>query len=298
VRSWTGTLPTLALAFVLLAGCSTPDEPAPGEPGTPTPEASTTSSPTGAMPSPTAAPAAPAPDAGRAGGPVVRLTGCRNFGGVFPVPMGAARAALPPGFEPVATPSDPAGGATLYVLGVRCAAAAVDGTAVGEATLAYAELAVVPPAEAAVDGVPDSTVPLAFAATPQAVGDAFAAFRLGQAGFGEVTWAEHTGAGDVVVAATLGDVSFTLRGATTPEPPANLGSGDFVLYGAQEGALWTRVLGSAAGGEAVDAAVALEATGLPLLAEARPVVRGFSVSGFDLEFRLVPTPVETPRPAT
>jgi hypothetical protein len=225
----------------------------------------------------------PAPTGAR---PTLALTDCQNFGAVFPVAMDAARAALPDGFEPVASPSDPAGGATLYVLGVRCAGSSVDGVSTGEATLAYAELAVVPPADKAVAGLTDATVPLFFAATPQPVGDALAAFRLGQAGFGEVAWVEHSGAGDVIIAATLGDASLTLRGGLAPTPPSGIGSGDFALYGVQGGEVVATVRGSSQGGEAVDAAVTLEASGLPLLGEARPAARGFSVSGFSLMFTL------------
>lgn len=199
--------------------------------------------------------------------------------------MDAARAALPAGFEPVPTPSDPAGGATLYVLGVRCASSSVDGQATGEATLGYAELAVVPPAEAAVPGLSDATVPLLFAATPEPLGEAFARLRLGQVGFGTVGWAEHAGQGDAIVSVALGGASFTLRGAAAPTPPAGLGSGDFVLYGVQDGEVRATVIGSAAGGEAVEAAVTLESAGIPLLGDARPVVRGFSVAGFSLQFR-------------
>lgn len=276
----------LLLLALAAAGCAEPDAGAPTDPA-----GTTAPGPTTGASLPSTAPAAPSatstgtPGPMAAAGPVIRLTGCQNFGAVFPVPMDSARGALPAGFEPVATPSDPAGGATLYVLGVRCAGSDVDGANLGEATLAYAELAVVPPQDQAVAGVADATVPLVFAATPQPLGDAFSALRLGQVGFGEVTWAEHTGSGDVIVAATLGDAAFTLRGAYAPTPPGGLGSGDFLLYGVQDGAVQAKVLGSSAGGEAVDAAVALESAGIPLLAEARPAARGFSVAGFDLSFR-------------
>ncbi|HUR25645.1 MAG TPA: hypothetical protein VM327_06500 [Candidatus Thermoplasmatota archaeon] len=268
-------MPLLVLALAL-PGCL-------GHETNASPAASTSSGPAGHDASSSMTSATPAPTT--APGPVLALTGCRNFGGVFPVPMDSARAALPEGFEPVPSQSDPAGGATLYVLGLLCEGSSVDGNDTGEATLAYAELAVIAPTEHRLGGITDGTVPLVFAATPQAVGDALATLRLGQAGFGEVAWVEHTGAGDVIVAVTLGETSFTLRGAYAPGAGTALGSGDFALYGVQDGVLVSKVLGSSAGGQAVDAAVTLEATGLPLLAEARPAARGFSVSGFDLSFR-------------
>lgn len=282
------------VVLLALAGCSGPD-------GGAGPTESSTASATSSDPAPTGnASRAPdpagsgsangtAPDAG-ALGPTLTLTECANFGGVFPVPMDAARAALPPGFEPVATPSDPAGGATLYVLGLRCAGSSVDGADAGPADLAYAELAVVPPPALALDGLADCTVPLLFTSGNAAVAAALAAYRLGLAGPGEVEWTEPAGLGDTVVAAAIGDAAATLRGAAAPGPAAPLGSGRFALYGVQGGEARTAVVGAAAGGEAVDAAVALEAAGLGLLEEARPVVRGFSVRGFGLTF----TPVALP----
>lgn len=271
----------LLVSIAFLAGCSEGGDPGGSEGPSPSSSpAPSTTAPAVTTPPPTAVhPGTPS------SGPTVVLGDCTNFGGVFPVPMEAARAALPEGFEPVPTPSDPAGGATLYVLGLRCASSSVDGADTGEASLGYAELAVIPPAEAAVDGLSDATVPLFFAASPKPLGDAFGRLRLGGSGFGEVAWAEHTGEGDVVVTATLGGATFTLRGAAAPTPPAGLGSGDFVLYGVQEGILQSTVIGSSASGEAVDAAATVESAGIPLLAEARPVVRGFSVAGFDLQFR-------------
>jgi hypothetical protein len=276
----------LLLAALLLGGCAdargTPDPTPTGGPdettsatGTLSPSASATLTPTSPGP-------LPAPSTNGSAGPTLRLTDCTNFGGVFPVPMASARAALPEGFEPVQTPSDPAGGATLYVLGLRCAGSSVDGDDTGAATLAYAELAVVAPAAERLAGLADGTVPLVFAATPQAVGDALAALRLGQAGFGEVAWSGTAGAGDVVVTATLGESAFTLRGGHAPGAGGALGSGDFALYAVQDGKLVGKVLGSAAAGAAVDAIATLESTGIGLLGEARPVVRGFSVSGFSL----------------
>lgn len=283
-------LVAVLLAF-LVAGCADPDPSAgqgddPGAGGGPTPTASATS--------PTAGPGAPGPDptdpdeppAASPAGPLLTLDGCRNFGAVFPVAVETARAALPAGFEPVVTPSDPAGGATLYVLGVRCTGSSVDGAATGPVDVAYAELAVVPPAEHAVAGRSDATVPLAFAASSAPVGVALAELGFANAGLGEVGWAEHGGVGDLVVTASVGGVSFTLRGAYAPGPAGGVGSGDFVLYGVQDGAVRTTVLGTAAGdATAVDAAVTLEAAGLDVLEAARPAARGFSVDGFSLRFQ-------------
>lgn len=268
----------ILLASALLSGCS---DPAPSEPSSSaSPSASTATAPQSSSASMTAAgspQASPVP-------PALTLDDCTNFGGVFPVPLDAARGALPAGFEPVASPSDPAGGATLYVLALRCTGSTVDGASAGPVDVAYAELAVVPPAEAALDGITDCTVPLFFTASTPAVGAVAAAYKLGVAGAGEVAWAEHTGAGDLVVSASLGDVAITLRGAYAPGPPGSLGSGGFALYGVQDGLLVSTIRASAAGGAAVDAVAALESTGLPLLTEARPVVRGFSVAGFSLAF--------------
>jgi hypothetical protein len=281
----------LSLLVLLAAGCASPDggDAVPGAGATTGADGDGSTETTGSA---TSGPVRPAPDGNAsapatasAGLPTLTLDGCRNFGAVFPVAMDTARAALPAGFEPVPTPSDPAGGATLYVLALRCEGSSVDGAATGPVDAAYAELAVVPPAERAVAGRTDATVPLVFTASVPAVGEALAALGFGIAGPGEVGWAEHTGAGDLIVSAGVGGASFTLRGAYSPASLATAGSGGFVLYGAQDGQVVSTVLGEASGGgEAVDAAVTLESAGLDLLAAARPAARGFSVSGFSLSF--------------
>lgn len=287
MRTVRAALASLALVLVVaLAGCAKPADHASGPSSTTGPQA-----PQGSSSSASQAPA-PAPMSNSTGGlPTLTLDGCRNFGGVFPVPMDSARAALPAGFEPVPAPSDPAGGATLYVLGLQCSGSSVNGTATGASDLLYAELAVVPPAERRLPGLDDCTVPVLFAAANPAVGAALASLRLGQAGAGDVAWAEHSGAGDVIVAATLGGASVTLRGGVaSAEPGAALDEGGFAAYGVQGGELRTVLRAHATSGTAQHAAATLEATGAPApIGDARPAASGFtatgySVAGFSLSF--------------
>lgn len=229
--------------------------------------------------------------------PTLSLRDCRNLGGVFPVPMASARAALPAGFEPVASPNDPAGGATLYVLWLQCATAVVSTASgsrdAGSAELLYAELAVVPPEGLRVGSLQDCTVPIAFWSLNEQVAAVLQEYRLGLSGDATSgnTVTTSTPAGDIE-SHTMGAASatITVTGQALATPPQGLGSGDFVLYGVQEGALVSTLIGSAAGGEAVDAAVAIQSEGIPLLEEARAAARGFSVSGFDLTFRPGPLP--------
>jgi len=218
-------------------------------------------------------------------GPALELAGCANLGAVFPVPLESARAALPPGFEPIAASGDPAGGATLYVLGLRCAHSILDGVEQGAAALAYAELAVTPPEDFLLEEIGDYTVPLLFVASPPAIGEALAVYQLGQAGAGSVSWEDLTPAGGSVVRASLGDATLTLTGVLAPTPPTALGAGGFALFGVQDGAVRSLIKGYSQGGESVQGLVRLEASGGPaLLQEARQAARGFSVSGFDLSF--------------
>jgi hypothetical protein len=258
---------------VLAAGCSQPKESA-----SPSPSATSSSSASAASTQPPAVPAANA----SARLPTLGLDGCRNFGGVFPVPVESAQAVLPPGFEPVPTPSDPAGGATLYVLGLRCEGSSVDGVVTGASDLLYAELAVVPAADQRIRGLDDCTVPVLFASGNAAVGEALARLRLGLAGAGEVAWAEHTGAGDVIVAATLGGASVTLRGTVaSAEPAASLGDGSFAVYAVQGGAVQAALRGHATSGTVQHAAATLEAAGAPApIGDARPAASGFTATGF------------------
>lgn len=216
-------------------------------------------------------------------GPALALNHCTNVGATFTVPVESARAVLPPDFEPVISGTGPAGGATLYVLGVRCEQTQIDGVEQGVTTMAYAELAVTPPFEFAVEGITDYTVPLFFAATPDAVGNALDRLQIGQAG--TVTWQALTPAGGMAVTATMGNASFTLTAAMAPTPPAAIGSGGFVVYGVEDKTVRSIISASSQGGESVQGVVSLESRGGPaLLQEARPVARGFSVRGFGLNF--------------
>jgi hypothetical protein len=253
----------LAIAVLLAAGCAQPKDGGPRETMAPAP-ASSASAPASAASS---SASMPGPAANGTVLPSFTLDDCRNFGAVFPVAMESARAVLPDGFEPVASPSDPAGGATLYVLGLTCTASSVDGASTGPADVLYAELAVVPPADQKLPGLDDCTVPVLFAS-------------------GNAAWAEHTGQGDVIVAATLGGASMTLRGAlASAEPAVALGEGGFAAYGVQDGALQTVLRAHASAGTAQDAAATLEATGAPApIGDARPASRGFSAAGFSLSY--------------
>lgn len=228
----------------------------------------------------------------RAGGtlpslqPSLRLADCTNFGGVFPVPMDAARAALPEGFEPVPTPSDPGGGATLYVIWAECRASSVDGNDTGPASVMYAELAVVPPDDIRVAGIDDYTVPLAMGASQKAVGERLAKYRLGRAGQSTLSDVTDGSPGPRIVRMTVDGVTMDLRGQVSPQAGAAFGSGSFALVGVQEGAVRTVIVAQAEGGTPSDAALAFQGAGIELFDAARPVVRGFSVAGFTLTFRL------------
>lgn len=271
------------LIVLLLAGCGAPakdggDEDATAPTGTsgPAPGA------TGVAGNGTALP----PPAANGTAPTLDLVDCTNFGGVFPVPMDAAQAALPDGFEPVPTPSDPAGGATLYVLWLDCAGSRVDGNDTGPTYVMYAELAVRPRDDARIDGVEDYTVPLAIGASADPVGQRLAEFRLGRAGVSTLSDVTDGSPGPLAVRMAVDGVTMDLRGQVSPQSGAAFGSGAFALVGVQEGALASVVYGEAEGGTPADAAVTFQGEGLDLFGQARPVVRGFSVAGFTLRFAL------------
>ncbi|MEK6986391.1 MAG: hypothetical protein AABX89_08455 [Candidatus Thermoplasmatota archaeon] len=268
----------LVLAFAL-AGCAGSDSEA------------TNSSSSSSMPASTSSSSstAPVPEPVLPSEPATLrfdLLGCSNFGATVTVPSAEAQAQLPAGFTPIDS-TDVAGGSVLYLLGLSCDGSRVNGNETGPATLAYAELAVVPSTEAKFEGRTDCTVPLFFASDNAAVGAVLEELQLGNAGSGDVSWSANN-AGDVVVAASREGASVTLRGVYQMAPAGGaLGSGNFVLYGVQEGALRSTVAASYAGGTGQEAALTFQSTNVPTLGAARPVARGFSVQGFDLHFEEV-----------
>lgn len=269
------------LLILLLAGCGEPGQ----ADGTRGPQADT-STDTGTT-SPGGGNGTAPPIVENATAPSLVLADCTNHGGVFPVPMDAARAALPEGFEPVPTPSDPAGGATLYVLWLDCAGSAVDGNDTGATYVMYAELAVVPPADVQVPGVNDYTVPLAMGATTQAVGQRLEEFRLGHAGASTLTDVTTASPGPLQARMTVAGVDMQLTVQASPQQGNAFGAGSFALVGVQDGVVRTLVAGEAEGGAPSDAVATFQGDGLDLFDEARPVVRGFSVAGFTLTLTLV-----------
>lgn len=220
--------------------------------------------------------------------PTLQLSDCTNFGGVFPVPMADATAALPAGFEPVASANDPAGGATLYILFLECEGSSVDGNATGPVNVAYAELAVTPPSEYMLAGITDYTVPLAIGAGNKAVGERLAQFMLGKAGPSTVTDVTDATPGPRKARVVVEGVTLDLTGQFAGEA-GTLSDGGFALIGVQDGIVRTVVQAFSQGGSASEGTVTQQSTGLPILEQARPVARGFTVSGFTLSFALVQT---------
>ncbi|MEK6975164.1 MAG: hypothetical protein AABY18_02340 [Candidatus Thermoplasmatota archaeon] len=217
------------------------------------------------------------------------LSDCTNFGGVFPVPMADATAALPAGFQPVPSASDPTGGATLYILALDCTGSRVDGNDTGPTNLMYAELAVVPPDEFKLPGITDYTVPLAFGATSDAVGDRLAQFMLGHAGRSTVSDISDLRPGPWQARMVVDGVTLDLAGQVAPGAGTPLSDGAFALIGVQDGAVRSIVQATSQGGTAVQGPVAQQSSGLPIFAQARPAAVGFSVSGFTLDFALAKT---------
>jgi hypothetical protein len=266
----------LALLVVLglgTAGCSGKDAGTAGPTAGATPTASASQTLTGQVPfHPIAIPPAP----------TIALSGCTNFGGVFPVPVDAAQAVLPDGFKPVPAAGDPQGGATLYVLVLKCDDAAINGTSVGRGLLAYEELAVVPDAAHTIKGITDYTVPLLLSAAPKSLGSAFEALHLGREG--GVSFGVYA-SGTLEAQGSVGADGFKMTGQPISAPPSTLGPGSFVLFGVQDRQVVTTVAGASAGGSALQAPVALQAQGNPpLIAQARPATQGFTVSGFTLHY--------------
>lgn len=220
--------------------------------------------------------------------PDLVLSDCTNFGGVFPVPMADAAAALPAGFEPVASANDPAGGATLYILFLDCEGSAVDGNDTGPVIVEYAELAVVPPAAYTLPGISDYTVPLAIGAGVDAVADRLAQFMLGHAGRPTVTDVTDGAPGPRRARMVVDDVTLDVTGQFAGDG-SSLGDGGFALIGVQDGVVKTVVQGFSQGGSASQGTVTQQSAGLPVFQQARPLAVGFTVTGFTLTFTLAQT---------
>lgn len=218
------------------------------------------------------------------------LSDCMNVGGVFPVPMEAASAQLPQGFEPVVSPNDPAGGATLYMIFLQCGGSSVDGQDTGGVTLAYAELAVTPPDEHRLPGVSDYTVPLVMGVGAEQARERLASFGLGLVGPATVTDVLESGPGPQRLRMVVDDVAIDLAAQLSPQEATPLAEGDFALIGVQDGTVRSVVRGHASAGSAVQGGVTQQSAGLPLFAQARPTAVGFSVAGFTLTFALASVP--------
>lgn len=223
--------------------------------------------------------AAPGPSAAGATVPTLALKGCENLGVALPAPLDEAQARLPPGFTAVASRPLPEPTAVMYVIGLRCADALVDGVPQGPTLLSYVELDVRPPTAERVAGVDDYVVPVSFTA-PGAVGDALAAMCLGRAGAGSVS-AESATPVDATFTVSQGGVTYTLRGAT-PQSAGTLTPEHFIVFGVQDAQLVTRFDGATTRASARTGPVALTASGDPLLEGAQPAASGFRVGVFDL----------------
>jgi hypothetical protein len=284
------SLAAIAVVLALLvAGCSggqgrgKDDASTPGDPSTGTVSGTGTNGVGGADGNVTV------PASNMTTAPSLELSDCTNFGGVFPVPMADAQAALPAGFTPVASPNDPAGGATLYILFLDCGGSKVDGNDTGPVALEYAELAVVPPANYTLPGISDYTVPLAIGAGTQAVADRLAEFMLGHAGKPSVMDVTDGAPGPRKARMVIDGVTLDLTGQFGGQA-STLRDGGFALIGVQDGAVKSVVQAYSQGGSATQGTVTQQSSGLPVLQQARPLAVGFSVTGFSLSFTLATTP--------
>lgn len=218
--------------------------------------------------------------------PVIELHACRNLGGNFAVPFARAAAALPAGFEPMPTRGGRRAGAVFYVIAVHCRQGIVDGRRLGPSWLVYAELPVAPDPAAAIPGITDYTVPLAFTARPAALARAFAAHGLGDGSVARITGSlphKHSGAQLRVEAGVLG---FSLLGRTWNALQPGPGAGRFALFGVRDGRVTHTLIGSTTAAGMRQGPLHLEVRGGPaLLDAASPQARGFSLDGFDLTFR-------------
>lgn len=221
--------------------------------------------------------------------PSLVLSGCTNFGGVFPVPVADAQAALPPGFTPVQAANDPAMGATMYILTLRCEGSSVDGNDTGPTFVTYAELTTVPPDAFKLEGITDYTVPLAIGASVDAVDARLKEFGLAHAGATTTSDIQDNRPGPYSGRMVVDGITLQVTTQTSSQNGAALASGDFALIGAQDGVVHSIVRGHSEGGSATQATATQQSTGLPIFANARPVALGFSVTGFTLTFELAAT---------
>ncbi|HUR60938.1 MAG TPA: hypothetical protein VM286_01055 [Candidatus Thermoplasmatota archaeon] len=267
---------TLALALLLLlaaAGCSGKSDPT---------DTADTGTSTGTQSGPTGQDPGTAPSADPAAGPRIVLKECKNFGAVFPVPDAAAQALIPEGFRTVPAAGPPAG-ATLYVMVVNCQEASFGGVSVGDATFVYEELAVVPDDAHKVAGISDYTIPVMVAVNPEALADAMEA-RAWAAPPGRSTSWTDLSEGTLSGGGSAKGDGFTLTAHAAGSPTA-LPSGSFVVFGVKDRQVVTTTVGTSEGGQALSAAALLQVEGSPpLLEQATPAARGFSVSGFALTF--------------
>jgi hypothetical protein len=272
----------LALALLVLAGCAATTDESASSSATGT---ATAAPPSGQLVNKTA-PFVPTVHA-------FTLEGCTNYGGVFPVAMAAAQAALPEGFTPVASATDPQGGATLYAIVLACGNATVDGGRVGPALVGYAELAVTPPAKLVVDGVTDCTVPVFFASSNRALGQALGELKLGLSGPATNAGSSAVGVeGDGTYQANLalGDASLTLSMGLAGPATGSVAAGSFVVYGVQDGKVQSILKGASTAATAQQGPLLLQAPGVPVAKDARQGALGFSASGFTLSFERKPVP--------
>ncbi|MFA5942983.1 MAG: hypothetical protein WC876_00785 [Candidatus Thermoplasmatota archaeon] len=270
--------------LVLVAGCSSPEQPDPQISSSTTGAATTTT--TSATP---AAPAVVTPVL-----PSLEFTSCRNQGGVFSIPRAAALEVLPDGFEPqeATSATSPPDSVVLYAIAVHCEASIVDGVAGSAFDFAYAELAVTPSQAYAIDGIDDCTVPLAFIATDAVVGAALADYGLGVAGAGSLdeTAAQAEGTGSDLKSFKLGGASLEFIVGEASADTLTVGEGAFVLYGVQDRQVVSLLKGTAQGGSAHYAPALFQSAGIPALADAAGGAVGFGATGFNLRFEPLALP--------
>jgi hypothetical protein len=239
-----------------------------------------------------AAPAPPtAPSPAAAAAPThLLLHGCANVGGLFGVPASAAQAYLPDGFQPLPAPDDPRGGVRLFVEGMRCGTATLDGQALGEARAFYEELEVQPPATWQREGVGSYTVPLIFLAQPTEVARAFAAWGFARAGVGNLSFqpdADTPAAQHGTFTASEGSLRVTIT--TTAAPPLSQAQPGLQVrqFGVQDKQVRSVVDANASASTGTLGAAQVDFAGdPPLLDQAGPAAPGGSSAGYDLDLFL------------